>query len=131
MIYFIVTTGLLVLLAIFLAYLFFKAYAYHKERKWKKAWQYFIPTLLALALVALTAVSVGPRLFDGIDLAGGHLDIITAELEDIRFPMTAVFSNGAEYTYSPLESKLEEGKSYLVRVTPRTHIAISFELLER
>lgn len=131
MIFFIVTTVLVVIFALLLFTLFCKSYRFYLEKKWKKAWQYFVPTILAIAILVLSVVSIGPRLFDSIDLAGGHAEIITAEFSQVRFPMTAVFANGQEYVFSPLEENLEAGKSYLIRVTPRTKYIVSAEPLER
>lgn len=131
MIYFIVVTVLLFILCFVLFIVFLRAYNKFLKRKWTKVLQYFVPTLLALMLFALSVWGLAPRVFDLIDIARGHYDVHTVQVASLEFPQVLVTPDGNRYSYSALEGRPESGKIYQLSLAPRTKFVVQFLLIER
>lgn len=131
MVFFILQTILTVLAAILFFVLFLRANRQYTERKWKKVWQFFLPTTLAVVTTVYTAVRVAPRLLDCMDLIRGHQVVITAYVKDITFPQTLVLQDQSKLHYSKLETKAEKEKTYQIYSLPRTKFVVRLDLIER
>ena len=131
MIYFSIVTALLFILCFVLLLLFFKAYGKFRQRKWTKARQYFIPTVLALAIFVISAFFLAPRCFDLIDIARGHYEVRTVEVSSLEFPQVLVTAEDERYYYSRAENDVQSDKTYQLYLAPRTQFADRLLLIER
>lgn len=131
MIYFAVVTGILLLICLVLLILFFKAYGRFLHRKWTKVSQYFVPTILALAIFVISAFFLAPRCFDLIDIARGHYEVHTVQIKTLEFPQVLLTDKGERYHFSRLEIEPKQGKTYQIYLAPRTQFVVQFLLIER
>lgn len=101
----------------------------NKKRKTKYPVSYFIPTVLAIVIVAYVYGITGPRLLDLSDVATQDYYSYTGEIDEISVFNNALTVDGQEYYINPLRELPEVGEKVRIRYTRFSRYVISVEVV--
>lgn len=126
---FFITVTLIILIIVFLLVLFILSLKRYRERAWTHAWQFFVPSILAVISVFLIMKFFMPYALDVVDIVRGQLNVRRVTVQRCSAMMLETVDN-EEIRYSPLEHEIEEGKQYIIYSTPRSNYIIHASKLE-
>lgn len=101
----------------------------NKKRKTKYPVSYFIPTVLAIVIVAYVYGITGPRLLDLSDVASQDYYSYTGEIDEISVFNNTLTVDGQEYYINPLRELPEVGEKVRIRYTRFSRYVISVEVV--
>lgn len=101
----------------------------NKKRKTKYPVSYFIPTVLAIVIVAYVYGITGPRLLDLSDVASQDYYSYTGEIDEISLFNNTLTVDGQEYYINPLRELPEVGEKVRIRYTRFSRYVISVEVV--
>lgn len=101
----------------------------NKKRKTKYPVSYFIPTVLAILIVAYVYGITGPRLLDLSDVASQDYYSYTGEIDEISVFNNTLTVDGQEYYINPLRELPEVGEKVRIRYTRFSRYVISVEVV--
>jgi len=102
----------------------------NKKRKTKYPVSYFIPTVLAIVIVAYVYGITGPRLLDLSDVASQDYYSYTGEIDEISLFNNTLTVDGQEYYINPLRELPEVGEKVRIRYTRFSRYVISVEVVD-
>ena len=102
----------------------------NKKRKTKYPVSYFIPTVLAIVIVAYVYGITGPRLLDLSDVASQDYYSYTGELESVSPLNNTMVIDGVTYYINPLRDIPEEGANVKVRYSRYGRYAVEVVVTE-
>ncbi len=130
MILFTSATVISIILAGLLVYGLFRSLKRNSERRWKKAWQYFLPSLAALAVIIVLLRFILPMSLDLIDLKRDKYKVETHTVEILESSVKLNLDGQEKAYYSGWETDVIEGKTYLIYRMNRTGFCLRFIPLE-
>lgn len=101
----------------------------NKKRKTKYPVSYFIPTVLAIVIVAYVYGITGPRLLDLSDVASQDYYSYTGEIDEISLFNNTLTVDGQEYYINPLRELPGVGEKVRIRYTRFSRYVISVEVV--
>ena len=101
----------------------------NKKRKTKYPVSYFIPTVLAIVIVAYVYGITGPRLLDLSDVASQDYYSYTGEIDEISLFNNTLTVDGQEYYINPLRELPKVGEKVRIRYTRFSRYVISVEVV--
>ncbi len=101
----------------------------NKKRKTKYPVSYFIPTVLAIVIVAYVYGITGPRLLDLSDVASQDYYSYTGEIDEISVFNNTLTVDGQEYYINPLRELPGVGEKVRIRYTRFSRYVISVEVV--
>ncbi|MBO6193442.1 MAG: hypothetical protein J6O00_04615 [Clostridiales bacterium] len=102
----------------------------NKKRKTKYPVSYFIPTVLAIVIVAYVYGITGPRLLDLSDVASQDYYSYTGEIDEISLFNNTLTVDGQEYYINPLRELPGVGEKVRIRYTRFSRYVISVEVVD-
>lgn len=102
----------------------------NKKRKTKYPVSYFIPTVLAIVIVAYVYGITGPRLLDLSDVATQDYYSYTGEIDEISVFNNTLTVDGQVYYINPLRKLPGVGEKVRIRYTRFSRYVISVEVVD-
>ena len=102
----------------------------NKKRKTKYPVSYFIPTVLAIVIVAYVYGITGPRLLDLSDVASQDYYSYTGEIDEISVFNNTLTVDGQVYYINPLRELPGVGEKVRIRYTRFSRYVISVEVVD-
>ena len=130
MVLFTSVTIISIILAGLLVYGLFRSLRRNNERRWKKAWQYFLPSMAALAIIIILLKFILPMSMDLIDFKRDKYTVETRTVESIESSLKLSLDGKENAYYSMWDTDVREGKTYLIYRMNRSGFCIRFIPLE-
>lgn len=128
MLYFLIRLGLSLAVSFTLLVLFLRSVRLYRKERCEKAYQVYLPSLLALLLLSELIFFTSPKVLDLVAILRQNLPFVQISVSDRQsLPGQLKSSDGEIYTYSPFAERPEAGQVYHLSYTPYSKFIIRMD----